>query len=69
MPGRFIPRCTTDGRYEGIQCEEATCYCVNEDGHEIHGTRTTLPERPDCSNIGRYNKLCTLVLIKSVLPY
>jgi len=52
VPDRFVPRCTFDGRYEKVQCEGATCYCVNEYGHEIHETRTTLPDKPDCSDIG-----------------
>jgi hypothetical protein len=51
--GRFMPRCTPEGEYVTIQCQESECYCVNGYGHEIYGTRMRMPKRPNCSNSGK----------------
>jgi len=47
-PGRFIPRCTRDGRFEPIQLNGPDTYCVDNEGKEISGTRVTIPLRPNC---------------------
>ncbi|XP_044149630.1 thyroglobulin [Bufo gargarizans] len=47
--GTFVPRCTKDGRYEEIQCSMSECWCVNEQGREIQGTRTQ-DQQPRCSS-------------------
>lgn len=47
-PGSFIPRCAQDGSFENIQCQGFVCYCVDKDGNEISGTKTTLPDTPNC---------------------
>jgi len=41
--GSYIPRCKGDGSFENIQCEGGSghCWCVDKDGKEIAGTRTT----------------------------
>lgn len=41
---RFKPRCKTDGSYEKMQClktgaSKETCWCVDNDGKEIIGSR------------------------------
>ncbi|EDO40371.1 predicted protein, partial [Nematostella vectensis] len=40
---RFVPRCTLDGAYEDVQCQESTgeCWCVDAQGSELDGTRST----------------------------
>lgn len=46
----YIPKCTSDGRYQKIQCYESTgyCWCVNEDtGKNIPGT-SVKNETPKC---------------------
>ncbi|XP_076139217.1 SPARC-related modular calcium-binding protein 1-like [Alosa pseudoharengus] len=48
---RFIPECSTDGRYSPIQCHTATgyCWCVRVDtGRPLPGT-STRNRLPDCS--------------------
>nr|XP_054758295.1 papilin-like [Lytechinus pictus] len=48
---RYIPECTSDGSYAPIQCYEGQaryCWCVNEAGEEIPGTRRR-GEEPDCT--------------------
>lgn len=42
-PRLFVPECDTDGSYKQIQCHESTgfCWCVDNYGHEILGTRIT----------------------------
>lgn len=42
-PLRLIPSCKRDGRFEEIQClpVSSECWCVDESGKEIIGTRTT----------------------------
>lgn len=39
---RFIPTCKRDGRFEEIQCLRSSgeCWCVDEQGKEINGSRT-----------------------------
>ena len=52
--GQFVPRCSKDGGYEPVQCLGSECYCVNENGDEIHNTRTRLPNKPNCTLAGKY---------------
>uniref|UniRef100_A0A8D0GXN7 Thyroglobulin n=1 Tax=Sphenodon punctatus TaxID=8508 RepID=A0A8D0GXN7_SPHPU len=35
----FVPACTQEGQYEGIQCYAAVCWCVDPQGREIPGSR------------------------------
>jgi len=41
MLGAFVPSCKDDGSYEEKQCHASTghCWCVNDDGEEVKGTR------------------------------
>lgn len=50
--GVLAPRCKLDGQYEEVQCQGSTgeCWCVDKDGKEIPGTRTTEPVK--CPVIG-----------------
>ena len=53
--GAFIPQCTVDGNYETRQCHGSTghCWCVNEQGVELQGTRRGPTEEPvDCDATG-----------------
>ncbi|XP_050323697.1 SPARC-related modular calcium-binding protein 1 isoform X1 [Bactrocera neohumeralis] len=46
----YVPECTSDGRYQRVQCYRSTpyCWCVNEDtGKNIPGT-TVKDKRPQC---------------------
>uniref|UniRef100_A0A8C3I6K7 Thyroglobulin type-1 domain-containing protein n=1 Tax=Chrysemys picta bellii TaxID=8478 RepID=A0A8C3I6K7_CHRPI len=43
----FVPTCTKEGRYEEVQCYEATCWCVDSRGKEVPGSRV-LGKRPRC---------------------
>ncbi|XP_073533084.1 thyroglobulin [Phyllobates terribilis] len=47
--GVFVPTCTNDGRYKEVQCSGSECWCVDEQGQEIQGTRTT-GQQPTCSS-------------------
>ncbi|XP_069813178.1 thyroglobulin isoform X2 [Dendropsophus ebraccatus] len=49
LDGVFVPTCTEDGRYEDIQCSPSECWCVDEQGREIQGTRTQ-DQQPMCSS-------------------
>ncbi|XP_075717321.1 uncharacterized protein LOC142759243 isoform X3 [Rhinoderma darwinii] len=42
MPGAFLPDCDQKGNYSPKQCHGSTgyCWCVNEKGEEISGSRT-----------------------------
>ncbi len=39
--GNYVPQCTDDGSYVPRQCHGSIghCWCVNEDGEELLGTR------------------------------
>ena len=41
LMGAYVPQCTDDGKYQKRQCHGSTgyCWCVNEDGAEVEGTR------------------------------
>ncbi|KAF7991780.1 hypothetical protein HCN44_010581 [Aphidius gifuensis] len=50
---QFIPQCNNDtGEFEKIQCEvsEKNCWCVDEYGSELAGTRASGREFVDCNN-------------------
>lgn len=52
-PSQFIPQCNNDtGEFEKIQCEiqEKNCWCVDEFGSELMGTRSAGREFVDCNN-------------------
>lgn len=52
-PGYHIPNCRSDGSYNPVQCEGSTpyCWCVNENGHEIPGTKEL--GQPKCKDISK----------------
>ena len=47
-------RCKKDGSYEEVQCQKngLFCWCVDEDGNEIPGTRSRNPMR--CPRRGNF---------------
>lgn len=52
-PQQFVPRCNNEtGEFEPIQCSvlNKTCWCVNEMGDEIAGTRAASESLVDCDN-------------------
>ena len=53
LPEAFVPRCKLDGQYEEVQCAVSTgeCWCVDSEGKELAGTRTTEPVK--CPIFGR----------------
>ena len=55
LPGRFLPRCTSDGKFEPVQLFGPDAYCVNAEGNEIPGTRVIRPFKPNCFS-GKFTK-------------
>lgn len=51
-PGLFVPECDEHGYYAPTQCHGSTgyCWCVDRDGREVEGTRTTPGMRPPCKS-------------------
>ncbi len=43
-----MPNCTSDGRFNPIQCHNASCWCVDEKGLEIAESRVR-DVLPDCA--------------------
>lgn len=37
----FVPRCTSSGAFQEVQCGRVECWCVDPQGQEVSGTRTT----------------------------
>uniref|UniRef100_A0A669DFL5 Nidogen 1 n=1 Tax=Oreochromis niloticus TaxID=8128 RepID=A0A669DFL5_ORENI len=50
--GAYIPSCDDNGQYEPMQCHGSTghCWCVDQNGQEISGTRTGPGSRPMFTN-------------------
>uniref|UniRef100_K1PIE7 Syndecan n=1 Tax=Magallana gigas TaxID=29159 RepID=K1PIE7_MAGGI len=63
----YRPKCTLNGEYEPLQCHRRMfnkeCWCVDQLGNEVTGTRMMQPHVPDCiTGIGL--KPCVLQLLK-----
>lgn len=52
MPGRFIPSCDEDGYYRKQQCDRGECWCVDQNGGEVAGSR--IRGKPDCGKSWRF---------------
>lgn len=55
IPARqlYVPACReSDGGYEMVQCHHTAgyCWCVDEGGAELPGTRTKKPDQPKCQS-------------------
>ncbi|XP_037128414.1 testican-2 [Syngnathus acus] len=46
--GRFIPNCDEDGFYRKLQCDRGECWCVDQYGGEVAGSR--IRGKPDCDD-------------------
>lgn len=45
-PGQFIPSCDEDGFYRRQQCDRGECWCVDQNGGEVAGSR--IRGKPNC---------------------
>ncbi|XP_067840235.1 nidogen-1 [Heptranchias perlo] len=48
--GHYIPQCDAHGNYVAVQCltNQESCWCVDRNGNEIAGTRTSRGVQPPC---------------------
>ncbi|CAJ1087012.1 nidogen-2 isoform X3 [Xyrichtys novacula] len=46
----YVPQCEADGQFSPVQCygETTYCWCVDEDGREVPGTRSHAAVKPAC---------------------
>lgn len=51
-PGRFIPSCDEDGYYRKQQCDKGECWCADQNGGEVAGSR--IRGKPDCGESCRF---------------
>ncbi|XP_057704173.1 testican-2 [Corythoichthys intestinalis] len=51
--GRFIPNCDEDGFYRKLQCDRGECWCVDQYGGEVAGSR--IRGKPDCDDEATYS--------------
>ncbi|KAI4812798.1 hypothetical protein KUCAC02_024166 [Chaenocephalus aceratus] len=51
--GRFIPSCDEDGYYRKQQCDRGECWCVDQNGGEVAGSR--MRGKPDCDDEMAYS--------------
>ncbi|XP_053292240.1 testican-2 [Pleuronectes platessa] len=51
--GRFIPSCDEDGYYRKQQCDRGECWCVDQNGGEVAGSR--IRGKPDCDKEMEYS--------------
>uniref|UniRef100_A0A672IZ27 Nidogen 2a (osteonidogen) n=1 Tax=Salarias fasciatus TaxID=181472 RepID=A0A672IZ27_SALFA len=49
-PQQYVPQCEPDGQFSPVQCygETTYCWCVDQDGREISGTRSHNVVKPAC---------------------
>ncbi|XP_023251198.1 nidogen-2 isoform X6 [Seriola lalandi dorsalis] len=49
-PQQYVPQCETDGQFSPVQCygETTYCWCVDQDGREVPGTRSHDVVKPAC---------------------
>jgi len=47
--GVFVPRCLPDGGYDKVQCHGSVCFCMDEEGEEVPGTRVYRNQALDCT--------------------
>ncbi|XP_034533827.1 nidogen-2 isoform X4 [Notolabrus celidotus] len=47
---QYVPQCEADGQFNPVQCygETTYCWCVDQDGREVPGTRSHDPVKPAC---------------------
>ena len=63
-PNVFVPRCANDGKFEKVQCQRSSCYCVDENGDRISGTSVNLAAgKPVCTSPG------TLVILRKTVRF
>ncbi|XP_045033793.1 LOW QUALITY PROTEIN: uncharacterized protein LOC116929499 [Daphnia magna] len=62
-----LPHCDPIGDYEPVQCDPLTgnCFCVDESGFELAGTRARSLELVNCTN----PKPCAGLLCRMLCPY
>ncbi|XP_037552667.1 nidogen-2 [Nematolebias whitei] len=49
-PQQYLPQCEPDGEFSPVQCygETTYCWCVDQDGREVSGTRSHDVVKPAC---------------------
>ncbi|XP_030013493.1 nidogen-2 [Sphaeramia orbicularis] len=49
-PQQYVPQCEHDGQFSPVQCygETTYCWCVDQDGREVPGTRSHDVVKPAC---------------------
>ncbi|CAB1456688.1 unnamed protein product [Pleuronectes platessa] len=49
-PKQYVPQCESDGQFSPVQCygETTYCWCVDQDGREVPGTRSHDVVKPAC---------------------
>lgn len=49
-PQQYVPQCEPDGQFSAVQCygETTYCWCVDQDGREVPGTRSHDVVKPAC---------------------
>ncbi|XP_028318693.1 LOW QUALITY PROTEIN: nidogen-2 [Gouania willdenowi] len=49
-PQQYVPQCEPDGQFSPVQCygETTYCWCVDQDGREVPGTRSNDVVKPAC---------------------
>lgn len=58
VPELFVPECTTDGKYERVQCHASSglCWCSDNEGRVYSDTKVR--GKPDCSNLPGKTRFC-----------
>jgi len=62
VPGVHVPHCEEDGSFTPKQCcsEYGQCWCVNQNGIEIHGSRVSVNEELECEVVDQDLTSCQI---------
>ena len=54
--GVFVPKCRPDGGYDEKQCHGSICFCMDQEGREMSGTRVYRQRPLNCSAVSQSPK-------------
>lgn len=60
--GSFKPKCLPDGQFVSRQCRKGLCWCVDQQGEEMDGTKGVT----DCDGYGEFELLLFVFKMQAI---